>query len=300
MNNSKYIIGIDIGKTKIACGIFSANLCLKDCLTCPSGKSSKEILDITEKAVERLWRKNDVVIVGIAIAAFGIIDTKLGRVLKSGIIPDWVNIPLREYFEERFHVPVYVENDVKSALYGEYWIHKHAGNMGVLYLSVGTNIGIAYIKDHILWHGDNGAFGEISGYVPANEKRMLGNLIGGGGISQQYYEQTGIRKSAEEIFAGIWEGDIVADEIYRHMAAVTARLLYWLELCLDPGRIVVGGGVVCGNPSLFRMIKAQYEVISGRESSLLHMAELGEKSGIYGAAALFRYKMYEAHKGLGI
>lgn len=291
MNNCEYIIGIDIGKTKIACGIFSENLCLRDYFACPSGKSSKEILDIVEKAVECFLEKNDVAVAGIAIAAFGIIDTQQGRVLKSSVVPDWKNIPLKDYFEARFHVPVYVENDVKAALYGEYQMHKYSENMGVLYLSVGTSIGMAYIKNHVLWRGDNKAFGEISGYVPANEKKSLGNLIGGGGISQQYYEQTGIRKSAGEIFAGIREGDIAAEGIYRHMASVTAGLLYWLELCFDPGRIVVGGGVVCGNPSLFRMIKAQYETISGRKSSRLHVAELGEKSGIYGAAALFRCEM---------
>lgn len=286
MNNKKYIIGIDVGKTKIFYGLFTIDLQLVDCKKYPSGKSAQEILDIIEKVISKSFSQFTSSIVGISIASFGVIDIEEGCVLSSGEIPDWNHIPLKHYFGSRFCVPVYVENDVKAALFGEATVLKNMRNRGILYLSIGTNIGMAFMKNGVLCRGDNGAFGEICRYIPNKGQYCLGELIGGKGISQQYYRQMGYQKSGEEIFLLATQGDVVADEIIQRMITITAELMYWFDLCFDPSYLVLGGGVVCNNLILFQAIQKKYDIVAGQSNKKLNLARLGEKSGIYGAAAL--------------
>ncbi len=291
MRDNRYIISLDIGKSKIACGIFTEEFKMVHYVANPSGRSAQAILGIAEEMVKLGFDYCGFAISGIAVASFGIIDIESGNVLSSNVISDWNHIPLRQYFETRFHVPVYVENDVKAAAYGEYCLLKGKEHQGIVYLSIGTNIGMAFVGDGVLWRGDSGRFGEICRYIPEEKGVPLGQIIGGQGISQRYYNKTGCLKPAKEIFEKALHGDKAAKDCYQDMITSTAALLCWLDICFDPGRIILGGGVVCQNTGLYQMIKAQYNENSGW-SDKISLAGFGEKSGVYGAAALILNGQY--------
>lgn len=288
MNNQHFYVGVDIGKTKIACGLFTEELGLVDNATYPSGQCAKDILSIVEKAIAKYFTLYQTYIRGIGIGTFGIVDPQNGVVLSSGTIKEWNMIPLGDYFQQCFHVPVSVENDVKAALYGEAIQGNDANYRSILYLSIGTSIGMAFMKDGFLLRGDHSSFGEISRFLPRNSRYTLEQLIGGRGISLQYYNQTGIQKSCQELMALAVEGDPVAEQIFRQFAISVADLMCWLTMCFDPGCLIIGGGVVCNNPSLFQMIDKQYQVGNNKSVRTLSLAKLGANSGIYGAAALVR------------
>lgn len=291
MNSKKYLLGIDIGKTKISCGVFENSLELVEYIVFPSSNMAQKILNNVNEIIEKCFEKYKLNIIGIAIASFGIIDIEKGTVLSSGIVKDWNNIPLKDYFESCFHVPVYVENDVKAALYGEYF-YLNKKNCSILYFSIGTNIGMAYIKDGMLWRGDRGRFGEISSYVPQNQIYSLGELVGGQGISQQYYHRMGKWKTGEEIFSMAMCKDVVAEEVYERMINSTAEIMHWFDMCFDSTYLILGGGMVCQNNLLFKKIRQQYEAISDNNRNDLYLANLKEKSGIYGAVVRLWYNMY--------
>ena len=287
MNDVQHIVSIDIGKTKIAAGLFNIDLVLEDYIVKSSGKCAGEILEAVENIIKYYIVKYDNSILGIGIATFGVVDYRGGSIVSSGIITDWNNIPIKERMESLFHIPVFVENDVKAAAFGEFCaanaLEKHND---LLYLSIGTSIGFAFVENASLWYGTHRRFGEIASFRPAHSQLTLGEMIGGKGLIEQYYNHTQCVKTGDELFSLATTGDTVSKNIYDVMIRTTAELLRWLSVCFDPGCLIIGGGVVCKNAVLFDMIQDCYNAISSKEYSALSMAKLREKSGIYGAAEL--------------
>src|SRR5262245_4585286 len=58
-------------------------------------------------------------VAGIGIAAAGQIHPKTHAVVYAPNL-EWENVPLRDEVESAFGMPVYVENDVRAAAWGEY------------------------------------------------------------------------------------------------------------------------------------------------------------------------------------
>ncbi|MCX4328308.1 MAG: ROK family protein [Lachnospiraceae bacterium] len=287
MNDVQYIVSVDIGKTKIAAGLFNIDLVLEDYIVKPSGKCAQEILALVESIIKYYIERYSNSILGIGLASFGVVDFWRGSIVSSGIIADWNNIPIKQQMESLFHIPVFVENDVKAAAFGEFCVtnisEKHKG---LLYLSIGTSIGLAFVEDTFLWHGAHQRFGEIASFRPANSQLTLGEMIGGKGLIEQYYKHTQCIKTGNELFSLATAGDTFAKNIFEVMITTTAELLRWLSVCFDPGCLIIGGGVVCNNTVLFDMIQDCYKTISNKEYYTLSVAKLREKSGIYGAAEL--------------
>ena len=68
--------------------------------------------------------------------------------------------------------------------------------------------------------------------------------------------------------------------------------MHWLDICFDPSYLILGGGMVCKNHLLFKKIKQQYETITQNVNNHLLLANLGEKSGVYGAIAFMWFNMH--------
>lgn len=287
MNDVQHIVGIDIGKTKISAGLFNIDLALADYIVKPSGKCAQEILVVVESIIKYYIEKYDNSILGIGIATFGVVDNFSGSIVSSGVITDWNNIPIKKRIESLFHVSVFVENDVKAAAFGEFCVtNTLKRHDSLLYLSIGTSIGLAFVENASLCYGAHQRFGEIASFRPAHSQLTLGEMIGGKGLIEQYYHHTQCVKTGDELFSLATKGDFFAKSIYEVMITTTAELLRWLSVCYDPRHLIIGGGVICKNNILFDMIQDRYKTISNKSYNILSMAKLREKSGIYGAAAL--------------
>lgn len=285
--NDKYVIGIDIGKTKIAFGVFQMDMQIVKYILKPSMENATRILDTIEDTIRCCFEEYHRSIIGIGIAAFGVIDAATGTVISSKIIKDWNDILLKKHFESLFRVPVFVENDVKAAALGELYSKNNQNDLdSLLYFSVGTSIGIAFIEKKSLCYGANKRFGEISTFHPAGSKLKLGDIIGGNGIAEQYHSRTGSFKSAAEIFSLAQNGDPISREIFNYMIATIVELLRWLVICFDPSYLIIGGGMICKNEILFNTIRDKYNSYFDDTHIQLTVAGLGENSGIYGAAII--------------
>jgi len=83
----------------------------------------------------------------------------------------WNNIPFKYILEERFHVPVYVENDVRCLSTGEYYFGngKEMDNLIVLKFSYGLGVSLIYHGE--LYRGYNDSAGEIGyGVIRVDEE----------------------------------------------------------------------------------------------------------------------------------
>src|SRR5690625_5783852 len=88
------------------------------------------------------------------------------RVLKKGVyIPESHYLPIKAMLEERFLVPVIVENDVNAAALGENHFGVGKNLEDFLFIAYGTGIGGAIIHDRTVLYGKGGFAGEFGHMV---------------------------------------------------------------------------------------------------------------------------------------
>lgn len=98
---------------------------------------------------------------GIGIAFGGPVDTNRGLIIRSHRTPGFDNFPMAGIVEERFGIPVCVENDARAAAVGEVRFGSGRGSRNLIYLQLGIGIGGAIIVDGSVVHGTSMTAGEL-------------------------------------------------------------------------------------------------------------------------------------------
>jgi len=147
--NKNSILGIDFGGTKISAGIVTGS----DLTKTSSGKIKKN--GTVEEVLEDLFSLTDLLIndsvssIGIGIP--GLVDSETGIVFDLLNIPSWKETPLQKLMENRYHLPVKINNDANCFALGEYYFGKGKGFNSIIGLTIGTGLGagLILIKDYI-------------------------------------------------------------------------------------------------------------------------------------------------------
>ncbi len=152
-------IGVDLGGTNLRVGKFS-NLQLIDVSSSRvSADASEEIvLNEVYEAIDSFFDE-DVKAIGLAVPS--VVDTKKGIVYNVANIPSWKEIHLKELFEKRYNVDVFVNNDANAFVLGEACFGKGKAYENVVGLTLGTGMGCGIVVDKKLYNGSNCGAGEI-------------------------------------------------------------------------------------------------------------------------------------------
>ncbi|MGN0268136.1 MAG: ROK family protein [Lachnospiraceae bacterium] len=241
------IIGLDLGGTFIKCGLLNEKGEISSHWKIASPTDSLEdLLTALDKCVKDHLADAD----GIAISMPGKIDVRKGIAHTGGSYKWIVDLNIMEILEERYHVPVSVDNDGKCAANAEAWIGalKDVPN-GLVYV-LGTGIGGGIVLDHQVIHGSHMAAGELSGCVVNHKDAYsfdnLAALTGStGSLLGQYLHKAGRKDPIDgiEFFKLIREGDAAALSVFQDFCQFTANFFYTLQTILDVDRIAIGGGI---------------------------------------------------------
>lgn len=97
---------------------------------------------------------------GIGLGVPGLVDTRQGKLVFAPNLR-WRDVPLRRMWAERFHLPVFVENEANAAALGEYYFGVARDVESLIYLSAGIGLGGGIIVNGKLFRGSGGYAGEI-------------------------------------------------------------------------------------------------------------------------------------------
>ncbi len=163
--NLRPVIGIDLGGTNMQIGVVDA-----------SGKilgRSKKKTRAEEGAAKVIQRIFDGIqeacdeakvptksLLAVGIGAPGAIDPVTGVVLEAPNLR-WNHVPLASTLAKRVGRPVYVDNDVRSAIYGEHQLGAGRGCSELMGVWIGTGIGGGLILRNELYHGHTNTAGEV-------------------------------------------------------------------------------------------------------------------------------------------
>ncbi|MBD0406399.1 XylR family transcriptional regulator [Bacillus siamensis] len=98
-------------------------------------------------------------LIGIGICVPGLIDKNQKIVFTPN--SNWRNIDLKPIIQEKFNVPVFIENEANAGAYGEKVFGAAKNHDNMIYASIGTGIGIGVIINNDLYRGVGGFSGEM-------------------------------------------------------------------------------------------------------------------------------------------
>jgi len=98
-------------------------------------------------------------VIGIGVGVPGIVDKDDNILLAPNL--NWRNINLKEVLEERYSLPIIIENEANAGAYGEKNFGAGKDFENVIYVSAGIGIGVGLILNDSLYKGSNGFSGEL-------------------------------------------------------------------------------------------------------------------------------------------
>jgi glucokinase len=316
-SSSGFIVGVDIGGTKVAAGLVASSGEIRHHTRVPmaSNEGPATGLASVTQAIDQVLAKaksEDGALRGIGICAPGPLDPNTGVILNPPNVPCWRNFPLKDEVSERYKVPVRVGNDANAAALAEALWGAGRGFRNVFYVTLGTGIGTGLIFDGHIYHGRTGAAPE-GGHVsmdyrgpicgcgkpgcfevlasgPAIARRAQTLLTANGTQDSVLYRLANGNSVTTEMVANAYaQGDPVATQTLKETVSLVALWMGSMIDLIEPDVIIVGGGVSAMMKPFFGEI---HDLLPGfcmnqrcQEIPLV-IACYGADAGIAGGAAL--------------
>ncbi|MCK4766083.1 MAG: ROK family protein [Candidatus Aminicenantes bacterium] len=283
-----YLIGIDLGGTKIytAAADKEQNILAK--IKTPTVSGINNVMSNIFDSIERAAKKASISpgqISRIGIGVPGPVDYEKGIVRICPNIPGWRNVPVKKLLAEKFPgAEIFVENDARAAGLAEARLGAGKGFNHVFYTTVSTGIGGGIILHGKVYHGADGAAGEV-GHMRFADGGSFENNASGPALRRIF----GI--NPEELKEKLKQGDPDAQRALDHLVHYLGIGLGNVATLLNPRVIVIGGGLSNLGGLLFtplrKKIKENAFSISGRNIKI-KKAQLKNESGLLGALELCR------------
>ncbi len=310
----KVYIGIDVGGTKILAASIQSDgrILTRDKQSTPAGASALEVSRTICDVAETVMRETKGPIAGIGLGIPGLVAPNFRDIL---VTPN-VNLgryPLARDIHDRFHVPVFLANDVNCGLMGEQWLGAARQIQHVIGIFPGTGVGGAIIINGHLYSGAQGAAAEI-GHTIIDFNSPIRHAGVSGSLEALASRQAIERRIREGIESGrkTIVTDILGDDLGRVKSKVIAKALRKKDplvteiiedVCqilgqacisfrhfLNPEMILFGGGLIegCGAFMLPRIqaISAADPFFKGIDDCKIVKSQLEDDAVILGAVKL--------------
>ena len=286
MNDQK-VIGLDLGASNIRGGLIHGDRISQ--IHSRRIQNAGTVEDVLEDiyAIIDLLIENDVSAIGIGVPS--VVDVEQGIVYDVQYIPSWKEVHLKSILEERYHMPVFVNNDANCFVLGEYYFGKGAGIENFVGLAIGTGMGAGIIINHKLYAGPNcgaGEFGMVDYLDHCFEYYCSGQYF------QNVYNTDG-----QDVFDKAKAGDRQAQQWYAEMGMHLGNAIKMIMYTYDTPLIIFGGSVRHAYPFFSQAMWERINSFAYTKSLAKFRIEISvlENSGILGAAGLFYNSRKEKH-----
>lgn len=225
-------IGVDLGGTNVRVGLVDkghiVSLLSEPCKSdCPEDEVVNHIASLIGQLMSP-----DVTRIGIGVPS--VVDAVLGIVYNVVSIPSWREVHLKKILEERFGIPVAVNNDCNCFALGVFHHGEAHAYRDVVCVALGTGVGAGVVIDGKLYCGHNMGVGEIGSisYLDRDYEYYCSSRFFVG------HDTTG-KEAYERAEAGDPEALALWCEFGEHVGNLVTLVLY----TYDPEAIVFGGSI---------------------------------------------------------
>lgn len=258
------------------------------------------VLGRVEERFDELLEQNghsprEVRAVGVGVP--GPVEFASGHPVNPPIMPGWDGYAIPEQLSRRHPVPVLVDNDVNIMALGEQrttWPDVE----NLLYIKVGTGIGMGIVVRGEIYRGEQGAAGDIGHIRVSGHDDVLcecGNvgcleaIASGRALAGQLREYGLDARNGRDVVALVRVQNLHAVRLVREAGRLLGQVLAGVVNALNPAVIVIGGDVAHAQQQLFAGVR---EVVYQRSTALAtqHLqivrSTLGDRAGARGAAIM--------------
>lgn len=216
------------------------------------------LINLIDETIETL-EDTPLGVVGISIAIHGV--TNNNEVIFAPYY-DYTDLPIAKAIEDKFGIPVSIENEANLLAIGEHSFRRK--NENLVALSVHSGIGVGIIIDGKLYKGHSGLAGEIGHSIivaggracPCGNMGCLEQYASEKAILRDYAEKKGvISVTLDEFVADYNKNDKDAIELIKSFAMYISVAINNVHHSFDPDVIVINSLLVTYVPELLPMIK---------------------------------------------
>lgn len=318
---ARYVLGIDMGRfsTRISILNLSRQIISSDGIIVSELENDENIVEkIFQKAKELIantgidYRK----LIGVGVAFPGLIDSKSGM---SQTYKNFSDRPLYKFFEDKFDLPVFVENDARVMALGESYFGLAQGKENVLCLNIGAGIGLGMILNGKLYRGNSGFAGEFGHFEVEPEGKLcicgkrgcLETVASGSAIAKRAQidmsngmisilarltDETPERIDAETVVKAAQLEDQYAIGLLSEMGEQLGKGIAVLINIFNPEIIILGGKLGMAENYIIDPLQLslnKYAISRIKRDCQIVTSKLREKSALLGAFALVIEKIFE-------
>ncbi len=262
-----------------------------------------KVLVTAKDAGRQLW--------GVGLGVPGPIEHATGLAVSPPIMPGWGDVDVRRRLQERYGVPVWVDNDVNVMALGELRGGTAMHQRDVVVVKLSTGIGAGLISNGVLHRGAQGSAGDI-GHVKVSDDPTIvcrcGNtgcleaLASGWALGRQGQElvdrgespfllerTAGRRVTGDDVVDGALSGDYSCMKLMSDSARLVGDTLALIVNFFNPALILLGGRLLAAGDAYLATVR---NIVYSRSLPLatrelvIGKVGLGSGSALRGAAAL--------------
>lgn len=213
----------------------------------PEGEVSERLLE----CLRELRRRADGIVRAAAIGVPALIDPATG-LAEVGSNVSWHGYDVAALVRSEVTEPFRIDNDVNLAAVGEARVGEGRSAGSFVTLSLGTGVGAAIVVGGELLRGHHDAAGEV-GYLSVSRDALpddrsapipeLESLVSGPGLLRQAAHFAHPDWTAEDVLEAAAAGDGRAEQVVDLFLERLASLVADIGALLDPGLVVLDGGL---------------------------------------------------------
>ncbi|MFO7633092.1 MAG: ROK family protein [Caldilinea sp.] len=312
-----FVAGIDLGGTKIEVGLVAPDnrIVARKRFPTEDARGPASVVERIAACLNELQMQlpGGQRVEAVGVCTPGPVDHASGTLLDPPNIPGLHHTPLATLLSERLGAPVRIDHDAKATGLGEYHYGAGRGERSMVYVIVGTGVGIAIIADGQIYRGLHNSAGEFGhttmdrfgAACACGSRGCVETFMSGPWLARRYAAaQRGETPSLEtvttlggqEIAALARQGDPLALRVITEAGEALGAAVASLAMTLDIECYVIGGSVAHCGELLFapaRCTVPHYSFKSVGERVRIVGSQLDTDGALLGCAWLARQALAE-------
>lgn len=322
--NFRYTIGCQMSHTRIHTAVtnLKGEILFEDFKPFEKSEGSEPVINLLLKSIENIMIRSQIPkeeYLGIGISIAGLFNPKDETSHPFPHLVNWGNVAFKSIVMEKFNMPCYVNNVANMAALAELNFGLGKGKESVLFLNVGSGLGMGIIFNGKLYEGISGTAGEF-GHISVDDHGPLckcGNVgcleVLASTIAVVNQAKTLIKNGVSSVITSMVNDDMdnlnfpiicqaasqsdkLAYNLIDKMGTNLGEGIVTLINLLNPERIILGGKIVgAGNQildSIMTIVQKRALEIPRKNTEII-ISEMGSNSGTIGSTIPIIEKFFE-------